>query len=187
MPTEARREAVAAVMARKPVAAKTGYLEETFKDLWCKNVFGDEEMRKRLPEGAYRSLKGCVQHGTALDPALADLVANAMKDWALSHGATHFTHWFQPMTGLTAEKHDSFVNWDESGRLIMEFSGKALVKGEPDASSFPSGGLRATFEARGYTAWDPTSPAFIRETENGATLCRSFAVPRRCPYRRYAC
>ena len=171
MPTEARREAVAAVMARKPVAAKTGYLEETFKDLWCKNVFGDEEMRKRLPEGAYRSLKACVQHGTSLDPALADLVANAMKDWALSHGATHFTHWFQPMTGLTAEKHDSFVNWDESGRLIMEFSGKALVKGEPDASSFPSGGLRATFEARGYTAWDPTSPAFIRETENGATLC----------------
>ncbi len=171
MPTEARRDAVVAIMARKPVASKTGYLDETFKDLWCKNVFGDEEMRKRLPEAAYRSLKGCVEHGTALDPLLADLVANAMKDWALSRGATHFTHWFQPMTGLTAEKHDSFVNWDESGRLIMEFSGKALVKGEPDASSFPSGGLRATFEARGYTAWDPTSPAFIKEAENGATLC----------------
>ncbi|MGE3174456.1 MAG: glutamine synthetase III [Planctomycetota bacterium] len=134
------------------------------------NVFGLQQMRTRLPEAAYRALKSCMEHGQELDPALADQVANAMKDWASERGATHFTHWFQPMTGATAEKHDSFATI-EDGRLLLEFSGKALVKGEPDASSFPSGGLRATFEARGYTAWDPTSPAFIRQTTNGATLC----------------
>ncbi|MBL9076052.1 MAG: glutamine synthetase III [Planctomycetes bacterium] len=134
------------------------------------NVFGAEQMRARLPEAAFKALRSCIDHGTELDPGLADQVANAMKEWAVERGATHFTHWFQPMTGSTAEKHDSFASL-ENGRLIMEFSGKALVKGEPDASSFPSGGLRATFEARGYTAWDPTSPAFIRETKNGATLC----------------
>jgi glutamine synthetase len=111
-----------------------------------------------------------MQQGGDLDSALADQVANAMKEWALERGATHFTHWFQPMTGSTAEKHDSFLSV-EDGELLLEFSGKALIKGEPDASSFPSGGVRATFEARGYTAWDPTSPAFIRETANGATLC----------------
>ncbi|HEX5051612.1 MAG TPA: glutamine synthetase III [Planctomycetota bacterium] len=133
-------------------------------------VFGLEQMRTRLSESAYRALRSCMQHGQELDPMLADQVANAMKEWAVERGATHFTHWFQPMTGSTAEKHDSFAAV-EDGKLLMEFSGKALVKGEPDASSFPSGGLRATFEARGYTAWDPTSPAFIRETPNGATLC----------------
>ncbi|HEX6812870.1 MAG TPA: glutamine synthetase III, partial [Planctomycetota bacterium] len=134
------------------------------------NVFGLEQMRTRLPESAFKALRSCMEHGQELDPALADQVANAMKEWAVERGASHFTHWFQPMTGSTAEKHDSFASIEE-GKLIMEFSGKALIKGEPDASSFPSGGLRATFEARGYTAWDPTSPAFIRETANGATVC----------------
>jgi glutamine synthetase len=133
-------------------------------------VFGDRQMRSRLPENAYRALRACIDSGHELDPALADQVANAMKEWAIERGASHFTHWFLPMTGSTAEKHDSFVAFSK-GELILEFSGKQLVKGEPDASSFPSGGLRATFEARGYTAWDPTSPAFLRETENGATLC----------------
>ncbi|MEQ1634532.1 MAG: glutamine synthetase III, partial [Planctomycetota bacterium] len=127
-------------------------------------------MRARLPEAAFKALQLCMTQGQELGPGLADQVANAMKEWAIERGATHFTHWFQPMTGSTAEKHDSFASL-EDGRLIMEFSGKALIKGEPDASSFPSGGLRATFEARGYTAWDPTSPAFLRETTNGSTLC----------------
>ncbi|MCB9871482.1 MAG: glutamine synthetase III, partial [Planctomycetes bacterium] len=127
-------------------------------------------MRARLPENAYKALRSCIELGQDLDPALADQVANAMKEWAVERGATHFTHWFQPMTGSTAEKHDSFASLRD-GRLLLEFSGNALIKGEPDASSFPSGGLRATFEARGYTAWDPTSPAFLRETTNGSTLC----------------
>jgi glutamine synthetase len=139
-------------------------------DLFGQNVFGPEQMRARLPEAAYKALRSCMEHGQELDLALADLVANAMKEWAVERGATHFTHWFQPMTGNTAEKHDAFLNLD-GNRLLLEFSGKALIKGEPDASSFPSGGLRATFEARGYTAWDPTSPAFIRTSRAGSTLC----------------
>jgi glutamine synthetase len=139
-------------------------------ELFGANVFGLEQMRTCLPESAYQALKLCMEQGQHLSPDLADLVANEMKQWAIKRGATHFTHWFQPMTGSTAEKHDSFVDF-ENDKVVMEFSGKALIKGEPDASSFPSGGLRATFEARGYTAWDPTSPAFIRETQNGATLC----------------
>ena len=139
-------------------------------ELFGANVFGLDQMRSRLSESAHSALRSCMEHGQQLDPALADQVATAMKEWAVDCGATHFTHWFQPMTGSTAEKHDSFANV-ENGRLMMEFSGKALIKGEPDASSFPSGGLRATFEARGYTAWDPTSPAFVRETTNGVTLC----------------
>ncbi|MEZ5967321.1 MAG: glutamine synthetase III [Planctomycetota bacterium] len=138
--------------------------------MFGQNVFGPEQMRARLPEAAYKALRSCMEQGQELDLALADLVANAMKEWAVERGATHFTHWFQPMTGQTAEKHDAFLNL-EGGRLLLEFSGKALIKGEPDASSFPSGGLRATFEARGYTAWDPTSPAFIRQMRNSATLC----------------
>ena len=112
-------------------------------------------------------LKKTIDEGLPLDPLVADVVANAMKDWAIEKGATHFTHWFQPMTGITAEKHDSFISPTADGRIIMEFSGKELIKGEPDASSFPSGGLRSTFEARGYTAWDCTSPAFIKDN----TLC----------------
>ncbi len=126
-------------------------------------VFGDREMEARLPREVYASLKRTAVEGSQLDPSVAEAVAVAMKDWALEQGATHYTHWFQPMTGITAGKHDSFVTPTGDGRAIFEFSSKALIHGEPDASSFPSGGLRATFEARGYTAWDPTSPAFVRE------------------------
>lgn len=126
-------------------------------------VFDDRVMKARLPEKVYKSLKETIDKGTPLDSTVADSVASAMKDWAIELGATHYTHWFQPLTGLTAEKHDSFITPSPDGRIIMEFSGKELVKGEPDASSFPSGGLRATFEARGYTAWDPTSYAFIKD------------------------
>ncbi len=130
-------------------------------------VFNDTVMKARLSPEVYGSLKKTIEEGSALDNNVASAVAEAMKDWATEHGATHFTHWFQPLTGITAEKHDSFVSSDKEGKVILEFSGKELIKGEPDASSFPSGGLRATFEARGYTAWDPTSYAFIK----GKTLC----------------
>ncbi len=130
-------------------------------------VFSDSVMRERLPKETYKALKQTISEGSTLDSALAGVIANAMKDWAIEKGATHYTHWFQPMTGITAEKHDSFLSRTKEGHIIMEFSGKELVKGEADASSFPSGGLRATFEARGYTAWDPTSYAFIKEN----TLC----------------
>ena len=130
-------------------------------------VFNDAVMQKRLPKETYKALKRTTEEGRSLDPAIASVVANAMKDWALEMGATHYTHWFQPMTGITAEKHDSFISPKADGSVLLEFGGKELVRGEPDASSFPSGGLRATFEARGYTAWDPTSFAFIKE----GTLC----------------
>lgn len=130
-------------------------------------VFNDHVMRQRLPKDTYKTLKRTIENGKKLDKSIADTVANAMKDWAIEKGATHFTHWFQPMTGITAEKHDSFISPTDGGRIVMEFSGKELIKGEPDASSFPSGGLRATFEARGYTAWDPTAYAFIKDN----TLC----------------
>ena len=170
MSARARRAAVQAILNKRPTPLADGQEQESIQQLFGRNVFGDDEMRARLPENAYMGLRSCMERGTELDPTLADLVANAMKEWALARGATHFTHWFLPMTGSTAEKHDSFINL-AAGRMFCEFSGKQLIKGEPDASSFPSGGLRATFEARGYTAWDPTSPAFIRESENGATLC----------------
>ena len=127
-------------------------------------VFNDATMKERLPKATYKALKRTIDLGEPLDLSVANVVANAMKDWAVEKGCTHYTHWFQPMTGVTAEKHDSFIDPESNGTAIMEFGGKELVKGEPDASSFPSGGIRATFEARGYTAWDPTSPAFIRDT-----------------------
>ncbi|PKM47782.1 MAG: glutamine synthetase type III [Firmicutes bacterium HGW-Firmicutes-8] len=127
------------------------------------NVFSDAVMKERLPKQIYKALKKTIDEGAPLDPNVAEVVANALKDWAIEKGATHFTHWFQPMTGLTAEKHDAFISPTSDGRVILGFSGKELIKGEPDASSFPSGGLRATFEARGYTAWDVTSPAFLKE------------------------
>ncbi len=127
------------------------------------DVFNEETMKQRLPKNVYRALRKTIAEGRELDSSIADVVASAMKDWAVEKGATHFTHWFQPMTGITAEKHDSFISPMGDGTVIMEFSGKELIKGEPDASSFPSGGLRATFEARGYTAWDPTSYAFVKE------------------------
>ncbi|MDR3344851.1 MAG: glutamine synthetase III [Oscillospiraceae bacterium] len=132
-------------------------------ELFGSNVFSENTMRERLPKSVFKSLIATIQKGSELEPTVATVVANAMKDWAIEKGVTHFTHWFQPMTGITAEKHDSFISPQGAGAVIMEFSGKELIKGEPDASSFPSGGLRATFEARGYTAWDPTSPAFIKD------------------------
>ncbi|HEX2218626.1 MAG TPA: glutamine synthetase III, partial [Gemmatimonadales bacterium] len=138
--------------------------------LFGQYTFGLAEMRSRLPKPVYRALCNTIEHGQPLDPALADVVAMAMKEWALENGASHFTHWFQPLTGATAEKHDSFITPNAGGGAVAEFSGKELIQGEPDASSFPSGGLRATFEARGYTAWDPTSPAFIVETPAGCYL-----------------
>src|SRR5919106_6701894 len=127
------------------------------------NVFSPAVQKERLSKDTYGRLKATLEHGEALDPTLADEIAQAMKEWALERGATHFTHVFQPLTGLTAEKHDSFFEPDGTGRALADFSGKELIQGEPDASSFPTGGVRATFEARGYTAWDPTSPAFILE------------------------
>ncbi len=132
-------------------------------EIFGSKVFNDATMRERLPKATYKALKKTIDEGLPLDPAVAEVVASAMKDWAIENGATHFTHWFQPMTGITAEKHDSFISPTPDGKVILEFSGKELIKGEPDASSFPSGGLRATFEARGYTAWDCTSPAFIKD------------------------
>ena len=140
-------------------------------EMFGKNVFNDAAMRERLPKGVYKKLKKTIEDGAELDPSIAEVVAHAMKDWAIERGATHYTHWFQPLTGVTAEKHDSFISAPCEGKVLMEFSGKELIKGEPDASSFPSGGLRATFEARGYTAWDCTSPAFLREDAIGVTLC----------------
>ncbi|MBR3990998.1 MAG: glutamine synthetase III, partial [Clostridia bacterium] len=140
---------------------------KTVSEYFGSLVFDDRIMKSVLSAKVYSSLKKTIDEGKALDPGVADAVAQAMKDWAVSKGATHFTHWFQPLTGITAEKHDGFISPSPDGGVIMEFSGKELIKGEPDASSFPSGGLRATFEARGYTAWDPTSYAFIK----GKTLC----------------
>ncbi|MCI8504665.1 MAG: glutamine synthetase type III [Lachnospiraceae bacterium] len=140
--------------------------------IFNENVFTMGKMKERLPKKVYTEVKNVIEHGGELSPATADVVAKAMKDWAVELGATHYTHWFQPLTGITAEKHDSFVtNPDAEGHMLMEFSGKELIKGEPDASSFPSGGLRATFEARGYTAWDCTSPAFVKKDATGAILC----------------
>lgn len=136
-----------------------------------RDVFSERVMRERLPKAIFKQVRETIRLGAPLDSAVADTVANAMKDWALEHGATHYTHWFQPMTGATAEKHDSFLSPDGSGGVITEFSGNQLVQGEPDASSFPSGGLRATFEARGYTAWDATSPVWLKRGSNSVTMC----------------
>ena len=136
-------------------------------ELFGSLVFDDRVMRARLSDDVYASLKKTIDENASLDEKVADAVAEEMKNWAIENGATHFTHWFQPLTGVTAEKHDSFISPSPDGGVLMEFSGKELIKGEPDASSFPSGGLRATFEARGYTAWDPTSFAFIKDK----TLC----------------
>jgi len=164
-----RQSAISRISTPKGLRAnwdKSTALTEVFG---CK-VFNDTVQRRRLKPKTYRSLRQTIETGAALGPKVADDVADAMKDWAVEHGATHFTHWFQPMTGLTAEKHDSFLSPVVEGGAIHAFTGGELIKGEPDASSFPSGGSRATFEARGYTAWDPSSPAFLRETQFGATL-----------------
>ncbi len=142
-------------------------MDKKINEIFGDNVFGDAVMKERLPKETYMLLHDAIVSGNSIDQSIADTVAGAMKDWAIEKGATHFTHWFQPMTGITAEKHDSFIAPTPNGKIIMDFSGKELIKGEPDASSFPSGGLRATFEARGYTAWDPSSFAFVKEN----TLC----------------
>lgn len=150
-------------------------------EIFGENVFNDTVMQERLPKKIYKNLKKTIEEGKELDLETADVIAHEMKEWAIEKGATHYTHWFQPLTGVTAEKHDSFISAPlPSGKVLMSFSGKELIKGEPDASSFPSGGLRATFEARGYTAWDCTSPAFVRQDAAGATLCIPTAF---CSYR----
>lgn len=144
--------------------------EKSVPELFGSNVFGDAVMRARLPKNVYKKLRETIDGGKELDASIADVVANAMKDWAIEKGATHYCHWFQPMTGITAEKHDSFISPTTEGKIMMEFSGKELTQGEPDASSFPSGGIRATFEARGYTVWDCTSPVFIKTDGSNTTL-----------------
>jgi glutamine synthetase len=153
-------------LSQRPITAATKKMTDEFGSL----TFNDEVQRARLPKDVYRALRRAVAHGEPIDASTADIVASALKDWAVEHGATHYTHWFQPMTGITAEKHDSFLSPTPDGRAVAEFSGKELSKGEPDASSFPSGGMRSTFEARGYTAWDPTSPPWLLVTPNGTTL-----------------
>jgi glutamine synthetase len=165
-----RHAAVGVISKLSSVTGKLDYCRKPFKDVYGEHVFSEKVQRARLPKAVFKTLQKTIKAGEELDPSIADAVAVAMKDWALEHGATHFCHWFQPMTGLTAEKHDSFLVPTSDGEALAEFSGKELVRGEPDASSFPSGGLRATFEARGYTAWDPSSPAFILDNPNGATL-----------------
>ena len=158
------RQLTAPLRVQIRISGKTGEIPmANVTELFGSMVFDDRKMQERLPRTTYKSLKKTVKNGEPLDISVANAVANAMKDWAVEMGCTHYTHWFQPMTGVTAEKHDSFIYPTDDGRIIMEFSGKELIKGEPDASSFPSGGIRTTFEARGYTTWDPTSPAFIRE------------------------
>src|SRR4051812_1511230 len=153
-------------LGQRPVSAATKKMTDEFGSL----TFNDEAQRSRLPKDVYRALRRAVAHGEPIDPGSADTIASALKDWAVEHGATHYTHWFQPMTGITAEKHDSFLSPTSDGRAVAEFGGKELIQGEPDASSFPSGGMRSTFEARGYTAWDPTSPPWLLVTPNGTTL-----------------
>lgn len=165
-----RKKAVSSVNDREPLPGSVDY-RLPITDIYGSNVFNRQTMRTLLPKNVYKAVLRCLDHGEQLDPAMADTVANAMKDWAISRGATHFTHWFVPLHGYTAEKHDSFLSTYGEDGAVLEFSGKNLVQGEPDASSFPSGGIRSTFEARGYTGWDPSSPAFIMDSVNGKTLC----------------
>src|SRR3954449_12995363 len=170
MGSNVRQEAIKQIARTKHKLDHIDFKTTHIKDLFGSLVFNEEVMKQRLPKPIFKSIQKTIHQGAPFDATIADAVASAMKDWALEHGATHYTHLFQPMTGLTAEKHDSFLSPTGTGDAIAEFSGKELVKGEPDASSFPSGGIRATFEARGYTGWDPTSPAYIREAPNGSTL-----------------
>jgi glutamine synthetase len=171
MPRLRQKNVAAAQWSPNGATIEFGDLTAPGASVFGANVFGTIEQRQRLPRGIFQQLQATIERGEPLDPALADQVAAAMKDWALERGATHYTHWFQPLTGSTAEKHDSFFSPVGDGMALAQFSGKELIKGEPDASSFPTGGIRATFEARGYTAWDPTSPAFVMENPNGAVLC----------------
>ncbi len=168
---QVRRNAIEAVTNYKPSVEPLDYSKTSPTDIFGSNVFSDKVMRERLPKSVYKSLKKTIERGEKLDPSIAGPVAAAMKEWAISKGATHYTHVFYPLTGSTAEKHDSFLAPDGMGGAIAEFESKLLIQGEPDASSFPSGGLRSTFEARGYTAWDVTNPAYILENPNGTFLC----------------
>ena len=168
--SKARQQAIQAVTKYVPISAPLNFAETPANELFGSNVFSLKVMQERLPKNVFRSLKRTIDRGEKLDPTVADAVAAAMKAWALEKGATHYAHIFHPLTGLTAEKHDSFLEPDSQGGAVCEFTGKALIQGEPDASSFPSGGIRNTFEARGYTAWDVTSPAYIIENPNGTTL-----------------
>ncbi len=167
----ARKSAIQAIQMRDQAVPTVDHTSQPISEIYGSNVFNLNTMRQLLPKNVYKAVLRCLDHGERLDPGIADIVANAMKDWAVARGATHFTHWFHPMTGLTAEKHDAFISASPDGTAFIEFAGKTLVQGEPDASSFPSGGIRSTFEARGYTGWDPTSPAFLMESVNGKTLC----------------
>jgi len=169
--SSARQDAITAVTNYKANGQALNFRETPSGTLFASNVFNDRVMRDRLPKSAYKALQRTIKQNEKLDNTVADAVASAMKEWAIEKGATHYAHVFYPLTGLTAEKHDSFLSPTEDGGALAEFSGKELIQGEPDASSFPSGGIRATFEARGYTAWDPTSPAYILENPNGTTLC----------------
>jgi glutamine synthetase len=166
-----RFDALAGAIGYQPSSKSINFKEPSAEALFGANVFGLAQMKAQLPKDVFRSLKRTIDGGHPLDPKIADVVASAMKNWALSKGATHYAHVFYPLTGITAEKHDSFLSPDGEGGALTEFAGKALTQGEPDASSFPSGGIRTTFEARGYTAWDVTSPAYLFETANGTTLC----------------
>ncbi len=168
--SNARHAAVVALTNFRTIPPRVNFKEKSVKEIFASNVFNEEVQKARLPKPVFKKLQQTIRKGLALDPSIADVVAAAMRDWAVEKGATHYTHIFHPLTGVTAEKHDSFVAPTEDGGAMLEFSGKELVQGEPDASSFPSGGIRATFEARGYTAWDPTSPAYILENPNGTAL-----------------
>lgn len=170
-PAKRRFHAIAEISAQRLPPRTIEPDADPAADIFGKNVFSFAMMRSALPRPVYESIQRTLREGQPLDPAVADVVANAMKDWAISRGATHYCHWFLPLTGLTAEKHDTFLVPTGDGQVLVQFSGKTLIQGEPDASSFPSGGLRSTFEARGYTAWDPTSPAFLMDSVNGRTLC----------------
>ena len=168
MPSPARLQALQTILQRPPTPVEPAApLEET----WASDVFGLDAMRSALPKGVFRSIQRSIREGSKLDPSVADVVAQAMKDWASAKGALYYAHVFYPLTNLTAEKHDGFISPQSDGKAIAEFSGKLLVQGEPDGSSFPNGGIRSTFEARGYTAWDITSPAYLMQTPNGVTLC----------------
>jgi glutamine synthetase len=169
--SQARMQAISAVTNYKPISPPLDFSDTPAGELFGSNIFSTKVMQDRLPKPVFKSMKRTIETGERLDPSMADAVASAMKDWAIEKGATHYAHVFYPLTGLTAEKHDSFLSPDGQGGAIAEFTGKQLIQGEPDASSFPSGGIRATFEARGYTAWDVTSPAYILENPNGTTLC----------------
>jgi len=169
--SNARLNAIAAVTNYRATAPALDFSKTSAGEIFGSNVFNDRVMKARLSPAVYEALRRTIERGEKLDVTVADEVAAAMRDWAIEKGATHYAHVFYPLTGLTAEKHDSFLEPDGKGGAIAAFSAKQLIRGEPDASSFPSGGIRATFEARGYTAWDVTSPAYILENPNGTALC----------------